>query len=303
MTDLRSSWAVLSVEQADELVITAKYLVQPKFCLKCGSESFYKHGPKPITYRDAPIGSISVVIHAVLTRYRCRYCKSTFIQPVTGIEPYTRMTRRCVDYIQNYCLHDTFTQIAHHLGCDEKTVRTVSRDYIARLNKAYKPDLNGWIGIGETIIDGKQVVLLVNIKQCRYIDMLETSEKTAVSTWLLHHRNAPIEGFVLSMWDPYQEAIRTVLPNIPIVVDHLEFAHLADQAMNKGSKVINNKGRGYSFEMLRAKLLFKDNHVEILKSSGESYPGKFASLISDEEILKKLDSNPSSKTARTKIIN
>ena len=417
MVDILSltNWAVLSVEQPDELIIKAKYLVQPKLCLKCGSKSFYKHGPKQITYRDAPVRGVPVVIHAVLTRYRCRDCGGTFIQPVTGIEPDTRMTRRCVEYIQNYCLRDTFTNIAHHLGCDDKTVRTVANDYVARLNNAYKPDLSGWIGIDETMIDGKQRFVVVNVEQRRYIDMSDTRDKAAVSNWLQRNRNAPIQGFVMDMWKPYKDAIRAVFPNIPIVVDKFHVVRMANQAMegvrvrlskdrvkaigrdwmrrksllrmryrdldeqgkynvdmwldnepdiaiahqlkevfyliyemptkedaealldewldiipdemkktqkdfkplvtavknwreeilayfdkqltngyteamNGVAKVINRQGRGYSFEMLRAKLLFKDNHREILKHSGGGYPGEIASVLSHEEIIKLLDS-------------
>nr|WP_262477368.1 ISL3 family transposase [Acinetobacter nosocomialis] len=417
MTDILalSNWNVSSVDHSDVLIIKAKYLVQPKFCLKCGSTSFYKHGPKPITYRDAPVRGVPVVIHAVLTRYRCRDCGGTFIQPVTGIEPDTRMTKRCVEYIQNYCLRDTFTNIAHHLGCDDKTVRTVANDYVARLNKAYKPDLSGWIGIDETMIDGKQRFVVVNVEQRRYIDMFDTRDKSAVSNWLQQNRNAPIEGFVMDMWKPYKDAIRAVFPNVPIVVDKFHVVRMANQAMegvrvrlskdrvkaigrdwmrrksllrmryndldeqgqynvdmwldnepdiriahnlkelfyliyemptkedaaalldewldtvppemkktqkdfkplvtavknwrqeilayldkqltngyteamNGVAKVINRQGRGYSFEMLRAKLLFKDNHREILKHSGGGYPGEFASVFSHDEIIKLLDS-------------
>lgn len=410
-----SNWAVLSVEQHDELIIKAEYLVQPTCCLKCGSKHFYKHGPKPVTYRDGPVRGKTVVIHAILKRYRCRDCGGTFLQPVKGIAPGTRMTERCVEIIRDECLTDTFINIAKRIGCDDKTVRTVANDYVARLNNAYKPDLSGWIGIDETMIDGKQRFVVVNVEQRRYIDMSDTRDKAAVSNWLQRNRNAPIQGFVMDMWKPYKDAIRAVFPNIPIVVDKFHVVRMANQAMegvrvrlskdrvkaigrdwmrrksllrmryrdldeqgkynvdmwldnepdiaiahqlkevfyliyemptkedaealldewldiipdemkktqkdfkplvtavknwreeilayfdkqltngyteamNGVAKVINRQGRGYSFEMLRAKLLFKDNHREILKHSGGGYPGEIASVLSHEEIIKLLDS-------------
>ena len=52
--------------------------------------------------------------------------------------------------------------------------------------------------------------------------------------------------------------------------------------MNGVAKVINRQGRGYSFEMLRAKLLFKDNHRQIYKDK----PSPFLSV---EEILEVME--------------
>lgn len=45
-----------------------------------------------------------------------------------------RMMSRCVQYIEEQYLRDTFTSIAEHVGCDDKTVHTLAGDYIKRLN-------------------------------------------------------------------------------------------------------------------------------------------------------------------------
>ena len=52
------------------------------------------------------------------------------------------------------------------------------------------------------------------------------------------------------------------------------------EAMNGVAKVINRQGRGYSFEMLRAKLLFKDNHREILGNVV-----KHSDFLPEEELI------------------
>ena len=83
MTDILalSNWAVLSVEHGDELIIKAEYLVQPDCCLKCGSPSFYKHGPKPVAYRDSPVRGSPVIVNAILKRYRYIIMSTGFIHP------------------------------------------------------------------------------------------------------------------------------------------------------------------------------------------------------------------------------
>lgn len=143
MTDILSlpNWTVLSTEESENLIINAEYNIQPNTCLKCGSPSFYKHGPKSVTYRDSPVRGLPVVINAILKRYRCKDCGGTFIQPVTDIHPEMRMTVRCVRYIQSQCLKDTFTRIAENIGCDEKSIRSIAHEYINFLTTNYKPVL------------------------------------------------------------------------------------------------------------------------------------------------------------------
>jgi len=89
MTDILDlkGWTVLSKSQSDgEYVIEAEYTIQPANCPKCGVvDTPYKHGVKPIRYRDSPIRGSAVVILANVQRYRCKHCKETFLQPLEGI--------------------------------------------------------------------------------------------------------------------------------------------------------------------------------------------------------------------------
>ena len=80
MTDILDlpGWMVLSKSQSGgECVIEAEYTVQPKNCPKCGVvDTPYKHGTKPISYRDSPIRGESVSIQAHVQRYKCRHCQA-----------------------------------------------------------------------------------------------------------------------------------------------------------------------------------------------------------------------------------
>lgn len=234
MTDILSlpNWAVLSVEQEDELLINAEYKIQPDCCSRCGSESFYKHGPKPVSYRDSPVRGSPVVINAVLKRYRCRDCGGTFIQPVTGMQSEMRMTERCYDYIKEQALDDTFTRIANNIGCDDKTVRSIAHQYIEQLNQAYEPNVSGWIGLDETTIDGKLRFIITDIVKRKPIDMLIDREQSTVSNWLWSHRHDDIQGFAMDMWRPYKKVVNTIFPNAPIVIDKFHVVRMANQAMD-----------------------------------------------------------------------
>ena len=244
MTDILDlpNWAVLSVERGDELVINAEYQIQPNYCLKCESNSFYKHGPKPISYRDSPVRGSPVRINAVLKRYRCRDCGGTFIQPVEGIQSEMRMTERCYEYIKRQSLKDTFTNIANNIGCDDKTVRSIAQAYASHLNSFYEPNVSGWIGLDETTLDGKLRFVITDIVNRRPIDMLPDREQKTVSNWLWNHRHDDIQGFSMDMWRPYKKVVNTIFPNALIVVDKFHVVRMANQAM-EGVRVRLSKDR------------------------------------------------------------
>ena len=67
---------------------------------------------------------------ASVQRFRCRDCGETFLQPLGAIQEAMRMTERCAEYVKDQCLRDTFTRIAEHVGCDEKTIRTLASEHI-----------------------------------------------------------------------------------------------------------------------------------------------------------------------------
>ncbi len=159
MTDILDldGWTVLSKRRADhKYELEAEYTVQPTACQKCGVVGrLYRHGTKETSYLDSPIRGHATRILARVQRYKCRDCGETFLQPLAGIQEDRRMTERCATYIKEQCLRDTFTSIADHIGCDDRTVRNLAGEHIATLEAAYKPALPAWLGIDETQIDGK----------------------------------------------------------------------------------------------------------------------------------------------------
>lgn len=74
MTDILDldGWHVIEKRRiGDEYEIEAEYTVQPEACLKCGViGSLYRHGPKPIIYRDSPIRGMPVRLVAIMPRRR-----------------------------------------------------------------------------------------------------------------------------------------------------------------------------------------------------------------------------------------
>jgi len=144
MTDILDlpDWNVLHKRLADEAYeLEVEYGIEPTACTKCGVVGhIYRHGPKVVRYRDSPIRGHPVLLLVRMQRYRCRSCAGTFLQPLASMEEGRRMTMRCVGFIEQQCLRDTFTRVAQHVGCHERTIRRVAEDYILRLESEFHTD-------------------------------------------------------------------------------------------------------------------------------------------------------------------
>lgn len=151
----------------DEYELEVSYEQQPDACQKCGVIGrLYKHGQKPVTYRDSPIRGRPVRLLVNVQRFKCRDCGGTFQQPLDSMEPGRLMTVRCAEYIAEQCLRDTFTNIAAHLGVNETTVRSVAADYIQKLDGHYTLPEVEYLGIDELYLGGEMRARLLVEQDC-----------------------------------------------------------------------------------------------------------------------------------------
>ena len=269
MTDILDlpGWKATSkCREEDEYVIKAEYTIQPGSCQKCGViGKLYKHGTKDIAYRDSPIRGAPVNILASVQRYKCRDCGETFLQPLGSIQPDMRMTRRCVEFIQSQCLRDTFLRIAEHVGCDDKTVRSLAGDHIAKLNAEYKPYLPEWMGIDETQIDGVLRCIIADVGNNRPIDMLADREKTTVVSWLHRFKDrGVVKGLAIDMWHPYKDAARSVFPGLPVVIDKFHVVRMANSGLEKVRvRLAKTKDKVVGRDWMRRKALLRMRYANL----------------------------------------
>lgn len=261
MTDILDlpGWAVIAKTTEDGTdILDAEYREQPAACQKCGAiGELYRHGTKPVTYLDSPMRGSPARLRAKVQRYRCRACGETFLQPLGGIQAERRMTERCATYIQSLCLRDTFVRIAEDVGCDDKTVRNLAAEYIARLEAAYSPSLPAWLGIDETQIDGEMRLVLTDIDARKPVDMLARRDKDTLTTWLNHFRErSHVRGVAIDMWRPYRDVARHMLPGVPVVIDKFHVVRTASYCMERVRiRLQKVKKAGERRDWLRSKAL------------------------------------------------
>jgi 5-methylcytosine-specific restriction endonuclease McrA len=123
-------WHVTAVQRPPGLYLaSASFGPTPTTCAKCDAQ-IYKHGTKPVNYRDAPARGRQVLIKVNRKRYRCRSCFRTFLQPLPDMEDNHRLTIRCRNYVIDQAFLRPLTEIARDIGIDEKTVRQVAGEHI-----------------------------------------------------------------------------------------------------------------------------------------------------------------------------
>lgn len=232
---------------------------EPKACENCGGSNIYKHGVREREYLDTPIHEYQVVIRLHAQRFRCRDCKATFVQPVKGVDSTKFMTARCVAWIRERCLCETYVHVAGEIGCDEKTVREIAEPYIEELNNAYHPYLPEWLGIDETSLGGENRCVLTNIGQHRPIDLLPDREISTVIQWLYDLRGSSrLQGVTMDMWRPFWKAVKLIFPDVPVVIDKFHVLQMASAAMDKvRTTLAKNQPIGQARQLMRDKALLR----------------------------------------------
>lgn len=269
MTDILDlpDWkAKSSRSDGSQYLIEADYLVHPSACLKCGSIGhLYKHGTKKTIYTDSPIRGLPVRLVANVQRYRCRDCGETFLQPLGAVLDDRRMTRRCAEYITDQGMRDTFSRVAEHIGCDEKTVRNVASSAVALVADEFRPYVPESLGIDETQLSGVMRLVLTDVDRRLPVDILPNREPASLAQWLHSNRAAEkVLRVTTDMYPPYKNVVRDRLPGVPVVVDKFHVLKMADFAVETiRRKVSKSKPKEVGREWKRQSVLLRMRNREL----------------------------------------
>lgn len=238
MTDILQlpGWTVSgTTDDGERLVIAAEYTKLPDSCQLCGLVgALYKHGPRSLSILDSPVRGRPSCIAAKVQRYKCRDCNGTFLQPLEGIDTERRMTERCLAYIEQQCLRDTFQRVSEHLGCDEKTVRNVAGGYIEAMSVEYKPYLPEWIGLDETHLNKIFRGIITDIGNGRPVDLLPGRDKPQLIRWFSQFPDrSHVKGLAIDMWAPYRDLASLMFKDLPVVIDKFHVVKKANESIER----------------------------------------------------------------------
>ena len=215
-------WEVHDIQHRDgETSVFASYLREPKHCQKCGVvERLYRHGSKKVDYRDTPAFGAKMVIHATVSRWRCRECGGTSMQPLPDMDTSRRMTRRCVTFIQEQGIAQTYAGVARLVGLDEKTVRNICEEHLRRELDRREVTAPLILGIDELTLGGRKRTIFVDVGERKLLDIVDAMSRRRVDHWLYHLPNKKrVRLVTIDMWGPYKAAVNAIMPGALIVVD------------------------------------------------------------------------------------
>lgn len=263
MTDILQlpGWEVSAIRlEEGEYIISATYTTQASACVKCGViGNLYRHGTKTVRYRDSPIRGNPVILEGTVQRYRCKECAETFVQAPEGIDDTRRMTTRCIEYIQEQVIKDSFTHVAEHVGCTEGTVRNIASERFKEFDDDFKPYLPEWMGMDETKLDGSMRGIIADVGNRRPIDILRDREKPTIIKWLSQFKDKDaVKGLAIDMWRPYKDAAHVVFPGLPVVIDKFHLVRMGNysvESVRKASQKEKTKAERIHYKRSRLLLL------------------------------------------------
>lgn len=245
--------------------ITATCNDEPSVCPKDG-HPLYRHGTLQKLFRDLPIHGKRVSILAIRQRYRCRACRKTFQQPVTGIHERRKMTERLVLHIQEEAKHRPFAAVAHEVGVDEKTVRAIFDEHATAALQHLRPASPRVLGIDEVHLRRRSRCVFTNIEEATILDILPSWSYHSVYQFLFTHLKdrSAVEIVCLDMHHPYRLAVKATLPEAVLVVDKWHVLRIAYQAVDAvrlalRSKMSDRKRRG----LMRSRRLLRERHTSL----------------------------------------
>lgn len=123
-------------ENEQDYEIYAVRPTPPLCCPKCHSSELKKFGKKEKQYIDLPIHGKRVCIRMKQQRFQCKHCHFTFREQYNDVMHQQRyMTKRLIEYIEKESLNRTFVSLSKEIGVDEKTIRSISREYGKRIEE------------------------------------------------------------------------------------------------------------------------------------------------------------------------
>jgi transposase len=237
-----AAYAVTAVQETDhDYHVDATVKDALKACPHCQAPDPLGFGRREQVVRDLPMHGKRVGLYIDTRRYRCRVCSRTFYEPLPDVDERRSMTSRLVAWIGRQAIKHTFASIAEDVGIDEKSVRSVFRDYVSELEKTIRFEVPKWMGIDEIHLIKPRCVI-ANIANNTIVEMLHNRNKDTVVRYLSHLEGRErIQYVAMDMWAPYRDACLAVLPDANIVIDKFHVVKMANEVMERVRKALRER--------------------------------------------------------------
>lgn len=203
----------------------------PKVCACCGSHNIIGSGRRENLVKDLPMHGKRVGIYVNLRRMKCHACGKTFSESLPDVDDKRGMTNRLLEWTGKQSVKRTFTSIADEVGISEASVRSVFKDYVAKLESQIKFETPQWLGMDEIYLIKPRGVI-ANVQDNTMIDLLVNRNKETIIHYLSNLKGKEQVKYVtMDMWKPYREACQQVIPQAKIIIDKFHVVRMANNAL------------------------------------------------------------------------
>lgn len=235
------SYTVTAIDQNDhDYHIDAVVKEPPRNCPHCLSDNLVGFGRREQMVRDLPTHGRRVGLYVDTRRFHCRACNKTFYEFLPDVDERRPMTQRLVKWTGKQAIKRTFASIAEEVGIDEKSARSIFRDYINELEKTVRFETPQWMGIDEIhLIRPRGVIANQNNT---IVELLPNRNKDTVVRYV-HHLDGKdrIQYVAMDMWAPTGMHCKTVIPQAQIVIDKFHVVRMANDAMERARKSLRER--------------------------------------------------------------
>ena len=215
-------------------------------CPECGGR-LYKHGQRINHFADTPLQMQPVKIEVVRTRYRCSECKSIITPQLSFLDEKRRATNRLIQQVRKRCLDRTFTQLAEDTGVVVNTIKNITLDFGAELERDVKFETPTIMGIDELKLMGTYRCVITNLAMNSLYDMLPERTQDTLMPYFAKMPDADkVEWICSDMWRPFKKSFRLHLPNAKLVIDKFHVVRMASAALDTERKSLQSGMNRYA---------------------------------------------------------
>ena len=208
-------------EEEGTLRVGMECQVAPGACPHCGGKGAKSWGRREQVIADVPRRGRAVQLTITFKRYRCSLpsCRKTFSQTLPAVADHRAMTQRLCRWVCEQALDRTYVSIAAEARLDEKTVRSVFADHLAKMRQQVRTLAAPCLAIVPVAaLNGERYVIL-NTTHGMLIDVLEHRQEVGLTQTLKALKGREKVGSVSIGFDPIAlAAVHDALPQaIPFI--------------------------------------------------------------------------------------
>ena len=226
------NYVVSSIDESNGGInVCASTCTPVSWCPHCNGRDLVGFGRRHQKVKDLPVDGKPVTIDIDTRRFRCRQCGRTSYEQLPDVDDRRAMTTRLVNWIGPQAAKRAFTQIAEEVGVTETTIRAIFKDYLSNLEMRALGRAPKWMGIGDVDLIRPRCAV-ADIENGALLNILPDRSAAALSTYLLDlPMHESVEYVVMTVWDPYRNAVRDVMPQVRILVDQSELTNMIHEVV------------------------------------------------------------------------